>query len=63
MAQIWLWGSQIAVKKRTQYLKEEVRDEFEHSDEDKYLKKIPITLQYLKKMLWNKVIFLPAGNH
>ena len=36
---------------------EDVRDEAEHFDEDKYLKKIPISLQYLKKMLWKKVIF------
>ena len=63
MAQIWLSGSQIALKKRMQYLKEEVRDEVEYFDEDKYLKKIPISLQYLKKMLWNEVIFLPVGNH
>ena len=34
-----------------QYLMEDVRDEAEHFDEDKYLKKIPISLQYLKKML------------
>ena len=30
---------------------EDVRDEAEQFDEDKYLKKIPISLQYLKKML------------
>ena len=51
MAQIWLWGSQVAVKLSMQYLKEEVRDEVECFDEDKYLKKIPVSLQYLKKML------------
>ena len=42
MAQICLWSIQIGVKKRMQYLKEEVRDEVEHFHEDKYIKKINV---------------------
>ena len=31
----YIWGNQIAVKKKMQYLKEEVMDEVEHFHEDK----------------------------
>ena len=37
-----------------QYLKEEVKYEVEYFHEDMYLKKIPIFLQYLQKMLWER---------